>query len=226
MNPKCWSAVLSLLLPAVCIGQWSPASGQWGRTDARDLRVMTWNVRDAVCSTSAKAEGANNWCAVARIIASMKPDVLIMQECGDNSGNGTGGAGDSQSALATTLSLLVNGGPDPFRGGAQVGAYIRKYDASLTYPHVYASGNSDGFNRNVILSRHPFAPTWPGTMQTTVTLTEEGPDCTRVTVKWIPYGTATAEEIATFVAGRTGMTGGWTGSFDKLEALIESMSAN
>jgi endonuclease/exonuclease/phosphatase family metal-dependent hydrolase len=118
---------------------------------------MTWNVRDGICSTSAKAEGANNWCAIARIIAAMKPDVLILQECGDNSGNGTGGSGDSQANLTTTLSLLVNGGNDPFRGNAPVGSWIRKYDNALTYPHVYASGNSDGFNRNVILSRHPFA---------------------------------------------------------------------
>jgi hypothetical protein len=33
-------------------------------------------------------------------------------------------------------------------------------------------------------------------------------------------GDATAEEMATFVAGRTGMTMGWTGSFDKLEAVL------
>jgi endonuclease/exonuclease/phosphatase family metal-dependent hydrolase len=140
-----------------CVAQWNPAAAQWGKTDSRDLRVMTWNVRDAICSTNAKAEGANNWCAVARIIASMKPDVLILQECGDNSGNGTGGSGDSQSTLNTTVGLLVNGGSDPFRGGAAVGSWVRKYDAALTYPYIYSSANSDGFNRNVIMSRHPFA---------------------------------------------------------------------
>jgi endonuclease/exonuclease/phosphatase family metal-dependent hydrolase len=149
--------IAPLFLAAPVLAQWNPAVGQWGKTDARDLRVMTWNVRDGICSTSAKAEGANNWCAIARIIAAMKPDVLILQECGDNSGNGTGGSGDSQANLTTTLSLLVNGGNDPFRGNAPVGSWIRKYDNALTYPHVYASGNSDGFNRNVILSRHPFS---------------------------------------------------------------------
>ncbi|MFO0675803.1 MAG: SRPBCC family protein [Polyangiaceae bacterium] len=74
------------------------------------------------------------------------------------------------------------------------------------------------------LSRHPFAPTWPATMLTTVTLTEEGPDCTRVTVSWAPHGNVTAEELATFVQARAGMTGGWTGSFDKLEAYLETSS--
>lgn len=157
LNPRRCSIGLSLCLAGLCHGQWNPAVGQWGRTDFRDVRVMAWNVRDAVCSTNTKAEGANNWCAVARIIASMKPDVLVMEECGDNSGNGSGGSADSQATLTTTLRLLIDGGADPFNGGVQVGAYVRKYDPALSYPYVYASGNSDGFNRNVIISKFPFA---------------------------------------------------------------------
>ena len=70
------------------------------------------------------------------------------------------------------------------------------------------------------LSRHPMAPTWPAYMLTQVTLTEEGPDRTRVTVEWAPYGEVTPTEIDTFVAGRAGMTGGWTGSFDRLETVL------
>jgi uncharacterized protein YndB with AHSA1/START domain len=57
-------------------------------------------------------------------------------------------------------------------------------------------------------------------MLTTVTFAEEEPNRTRVTVTWEPYGPATPEEIAAFVKERAGMTGGWTGSFDKLEALL------
>jgi uncharacterized protein YndB with AHSA1/START domain len=70
------------------------------------------------------------------------------------------------------------------------------------------------------ISRHPMAPTWPEKMLTTVTLAAEGPTQTRVTVRWEPYGSATAEEIAVFAAARSGMTQGWTGSFDKLEAVL------
>ena len=70
------------------------------------------------------------------------------------------------------------------------------------------------------LSRHPAAPMWPETMLTTVELSEEGPEQTRVTVTWEPYGAVTAEEVAAFVKERGGMTQGWTGSFDKLEALL------
>ncbi|MEI9813996.1 MAG: SRPBCC family protein [Acidobacteriota bacterium] len=76
------------------------------------------------------------------------------------------------------------------------------------------------------VSRHPFAPTWPETMLTTVDFTPEGPDRTRVTVSWEPYGTTTAEELECFIKERGGMTKGWTGSFDKLEALFEGAEAS
>ncbi len=67
------------------------------------------------------------------------------------------------------------------------------------------------------IARHPKAPTWPERMLTTVTLTAEGPDATRVTVTWEPHGATTAAELETFVAMKAGMTMGWTGSFDKLD---------
>lgn len=75
-------------------------------------------------------------------------------------------------------------------------------------------------DENEKISRHPMAPTWPETMLTTVKLSEEGPDQTRVTVTWEPIGNMTAEELDTFIKGRSGMTQGWTGSFDKLEAYL------
>ncbi|HEY3900297.1 MAG TPA: SRPBCC family protein [Chthoniobacter sp.] len=71
------------------------------------------------------------------------------------------------------------------------------------------------------LSRHPMSPTWPETMLTTVQLTAEGPDQTRVTVTWEPHGATTPEEVETFVKARGGMTMGWTGSFDKLDDYLE-----
>jgi uncharacterized protein YndB with AHSA1/START domain len=70
------------------------------------------------------------------------------------------------------------------------------------------------------VSRHPAMPLWPETMLTTVVLTAEGPDQTRVTVTWEPYGAVTAEEMAAFVKARGGIAQGWTVSFDKLESLL------
>jgi uncharacterized protein YndB with AHSA1/START domain len=64
------------------------------------------------------------------------------------------------------------------------------------------------------------APLWPETMLTTVHLTEEGPKRTRATVTWEVYGQATAEELNVFLQSRAGMTQGWTGSFDKLDAYL------
>jgi uncharacterized protein YndB with AHSA1/START domain len=73
------------------------------------------------------------------------------------------------------------------------------------------------------IARHPFAPTWPETMLTTITLSEEGPDKTRVTVTWETYGHCTREELETFIKERGGMTQGWTGSFDKLEEYLPTV---
>lgn len=72
------------------------------------------------------------------------------------------------------------------------------------------------------ISRHPMVPIWPATMLTTVTLTEEDAGTTRVTVNWEPYGPTTAEELEVFKSMRGSMTEGWTGSFDKLEAHLET----
>jgi len=71
------------------------------------------------------------------------------------------------------------------------------------------------------MSRHPMAPTWPETMLSTITLAEEGPNKTRVTIVWEPQGKITSEELDVFIKEKSGMTQGWTGSFDKLDAYIE-----
>ncbi len=75
-------------------------------------------------------------------------------------------------------------------------------------------------DENENLSRHPHAPTWPATMLTTVKLSEEGAHRTRVTVTWETHGATTREELETFINAKAGMTQGWTGSFDKLEAYL------
>lgn len=75
-------------------------------------------------------------------------------------------------------------------------------------------------DENEQICRPPMMPVWPESMLTFVTLAEEGPERTRVTVTWEPHGAATREELEAFIKMRASMTQGWTGSFDKLEDLL------
>lgn len=158
---RLWVAFLGLGLlglGATAHGQWDPRAGAWGKADAADLRVMTWNAHDTLCSTNAKLEGAGDWCAMARIVAALRPDVLIVQEAGDNEGHGTGPMEDSAGQLATVLGLFVHGGADPFLAGSPpVASYVQLYAPGYDLPFVFASFSTDGFNRNAVLSRFPFA---------------------------------------------------------------------
>lgn len=155
-----WTLAAFLIAAAVppASAQWNPAAGQYGKTATTDVRVMTWNIADAFCTTNPKVSGANNWTALARIVAAMKPDILICQECGDNDGNGTGSGLDTVAELTTVMQLFVNGGNDPFIAGSPaVTAYVRLYAPSVSFPYIFVSSDNDGFNRNLILSRYPFA---------------------------------------------------------------------
>jgi uncharacterized protein YndB with AHSA1/START domain len=70
------------------------------------------------------------------------------------------------------------------------------------------------------VARHPQMPTWPATMLTIVELAEEGQQSTRVTVTWEILSEASEAERKAFREEKSGMTQGWTGSFDKLEELL------
>ncbi len=106
-------------------------------------------------------------------------------------------------------------------GSGGMKMYGRAHYLEIEKPHriVYTQEFCD---ENENISRHPMAPTWPATMLSTVILSAEGPEQTRVTITWECYGDTTPEELATFVQERGGMTQGWTGSFDKLEAYLSS----
>lgn len=138
--------------------QWDPANGDWSKTNANDVRVMTWNLRDTICSSNNKVEGTNDWSAVVHIVASMQPDVLILQETGDNSGNGTGSGLDSISNLTTTLQYFMYGGNDSFKPGTPaVTSYVQLFAPGYDLPFMFVSSENDGFNRNIIMSRWAFS---------------------------------------------------------------------
>lgn len=69
------------------------------------------------------------------------------------------------------------------------------------------------------LTRHPLSPTWPLELLTTVTFEDVPDGKTRVTLRWSPLN-ASEEERRTFDAARDGMRGGWSGSFDQLDAYL------
>jgi uncharacterized protein YndB with AHSA1/START domain len=73
---------------------------------------------------------------------------------------------------------------------------------------------------NVI--HHPFSPTWPLELKTTVTLTEQG-ETTDLTLSWEPIN-ASAEEITTFIEGLESCHQGWTGTFDNLDSYLGELA--
>jgi len=97
--------------------------------------------------------------------------------------------------------------------------HVRAEYLAIEAPHriVYAQQFVD---ENEKLAPAPGADVWPATLQTTVLLTEEGPERTRVTVTSEVLGKHSNAELEAFVKERTGMTFGWQGSFDVLEELL------
>jgi uncharacterized protein YndB with AHSA1/START domain len=64
----------------------------------------------------------------------------------------------------------------------------------------------------------PFPMPWPRLMLTTVLFEDDGMG-TRVTLTWEPIDPS-KEELESFVQMLPSMTGGWTGTFDQLNALL------
>jgi uncharacterized protein YndB with AHSA1/START domain len=69
------------------------------------------------------------------------------------------------------------------------------------------------------LTRHPLSAAWPLEMLTTVTFEDAPGGKTKVTLRWSPIN-ATAQEQQTFDAARDGMTQGWSGTFERLDAYL------
>ena len=82
---------------------------------------------------------------------------------------------------------------------------------------VFLSGFSDADGG---LTHHPMAPDWPLQMLSTITFAEVDGKTT-VTVTWLPYE-ASEKGTKVFEDGRESMTGGWTGTFDKLDDHLAS----
>lgn len=71
------------------------------------------------------------------------------------------------------------------------------------------------------VTRHPMAPTWPLKLLSTFSFANAPGGKTQFTVRWQTLD-ATPEEQATFDSdqSRVGMTNGWTGTMDQLDAYL------
>lgn len=92
--------------------------------------------------------------------------------------------------------------------------YLEVTSTKIVYTQIFCDQDGN-------ISRHPLAPTWPETMITTVTLSPEESNKTRVTIYSEVYGDATDAEREVFHNAKADMTLGWTGSFDKLENYLQ-----
>lgn len=148
MRPSLIALAAGSLFTPTALAQFNPSQGQWLKDDPDHVRVMTWNIGDNLTASQTKTDGFNGWTAVVRIVAALEPDVLLLQEAADDNG------ADSVSQVQQTLLEFRNGNGDPNTGtlGITEIALTPGYDL----PHAYILGNAtDGFNRNIILSRFP-----------------------------------------------------------------------
>jgi uncharacterized protein YndB with AHSA1/START domain len=81
---------------------------------------------------------------------------------------------------------------------------------------VFVSSFSDP---NGGVTRHPMAPDWPLQLLSTITFDETADRKTTVTVTWAPLSASDTEKKA-FANNFASMNGGWTGTFEQLEAYL------
>jgi uncharacterized protein YndB with AHSA1/START domain len=71
------------------------------------------------------------------------------------------------------------------------------------------------------MGRHPMSPTWPPQMLTTIEFEAVG-NKTKIVLTWKPVD-ASKEEMDTFIAAKPGMSQGWGGTFENLDAYLEEV---
>ncbi|MES2989284.1 MAG: SRPBCC domain-containing protein [Pseudomonadota bacterium] len=99
--------------------------------------------------------------------------------------------------------------------GAVMFTVARYHEIDRPHRLVYDQSFADEA-RNII--KAPFFDHWPHVMRTEVDFVEEEGGA-RLTLSWTPID-ATPEEEAQFASIMESMTGGWSGSFDKLDEFL------
>jgi len=99
-------------------------------------------------------------------------------------------------------------------GGLMWGKFVYREIVALERI-VFVNGFSDETGSTI---RNPMVPEWPLEVLSVFTFTEHG-GRTTFTLHWTPIN-ATAEECAMFDSARDGMTAGWSGTLEQLEAHL------
>ena len=103
-----------------------------------------------------------------------------------------------------------------FNGGEPMYGMVKYHELSPSHRIVYTQQFCDASEKVI---RPVFFSNWPLEMNTRIDLAPEDAHTSRLTLRWTPEQ-STPEDILQFVNERAGMSMGWTGSFDKLEALL------
>ena len=99
-------------------------------------------------------------------------------------------------------------------GGAMFSKFVfREIEPKSRLVWIHGFADADG-NR----IHAPFAPQFPLELLTEVLFTDEG-EGTRIDLSWTPLGATPAEE-AFFAGMMASMNGGWSGSFEQLDAFL------
>ncbi len=125
--------------------------------------------------------------------------------------------GASMKFLRITTQLSASSMYEMSFGDAEpMFGLIRYHELSqpnrITYTQQFCDVNEK-------VMRPVFFQHWPLQMRTQIDLIQEDADSARISICWTPEN-ASPEDISQFVEERSGMSVGWTGSFDKLELLV------
>lgn len=135
--------------------------------------------------------------------------------------------GPTGSTMETIQAIIEEGGCLHYvmNHSADVTLYGMVKYQTIQAPHllVYTQNFCD---KEGTLIKPSFAPTWPNQMRTTLLFSQEDAHETRLTLQWEIEGDASEIERQTFHEAKTGMMGGWTGSFDKLEEALNQREKN
>lgn len=112
-----------------------PANGDWLKSDPRHVRILTFNVEDGIgvgvpTTPATSTTIGSAYAYIGLICQALQPDVICLQEV-------------EPSGTVPTTQAAVQAWADAYLGSSLM--------------HVYVSSATDSYNRNVNLSRYPFA---------------------------------------------------------------------